>query len=138
MVSACCAVPAGALEVRNQLSQALQVDLPATIVFDFPTIDALAAHLAGLAGSCPPTAVQQQQQQRRRQYPDQQQSAAPSRMHIQQQIMTALGSIAGHDIDPDEPLAAAGLDSLAAVELRNELCRQALSPTQFHHLSYIS
>jgi len=36
----------GAVELRNSLSARFGVDLPATIVFDHPTVNALAAHIA--------------------------------------------------------------------------------------------
>ena len=40
----------GAVELRNALSARLGVDLPATLTLDYPTIDALASHLAALHG----------------------------------------------------------------------------------------
>jgi acyl carrier protein len=39
-----------ALELRRALAQGLNLDLPATLLFNFPTIDALTAHLADLIG----------------------------------------------------------------------------------------
>lgn len=38
----------GAVELRNALSARLALDLPATVTLDFPSIGALAAHLATL------------------------------------------------------------------------------------------
>lgn len=38
----------GAVELRNSISSSFGVDLPATASFDFPTISALATHLAGV------------------------------------------------------------------------------------------
>lgn len=38
----------GAVELRNSLSSSLHVDLPATVIFDFPTIKALAGYLKSL------------------------------------------------------------------------------------------
>jgi hypothetical protein len=36
----------GAIELRTQLERALECRLPATLAFDYPTVDALVAHLA--------------------------------------------------------------------------------------------
>lgn len=111
---------AGAVEVRNELSRSLGLDLPATVLFDYPTIDALSSHLASLvdvqsSSSLPAPA------------PVGKHGAAPQAVvssgSIEQQVMSAVHRVAGRDAAPDTPLAAAGVDSLAAVELRNELCR---------------
>jgi acyl carrier protein len=40
---------------------------------------------------------------------------------LQQQVSSAVSSILGHTVGADEPLVAAGLDSLGSVELRNSL-----------------
>lgn len=37
----------GALELKNSLSTQFNLDLPATLTFDYPTIAALAAYIAG-------------------------------------------------------------------------------------------
>ena len=36
----------GAVELRNSLATRFATDLPATLIFDFPTVSALAQHLA--------------------------------------------------------------------------------------------
>ena len=36
----------GAVELRNALAARFAADLPATFIFDYPTADALASHLA--------------------------------------------------------------------------------------------
>lgn len=41
--------PAGAVELRNQLSERFAVDLPATFIFDHPSLAAIAAFLAARA-----------------------------------------------------------------------------------------
>jgi hypothetical protein len=46
---------------------------------------------------------------------------AASAEGLQQQVSSAVSSILGHSVDADEPLVAAGLDSLGSVELRNSL-----------------
>lgn len=43
----------GAVELRNQLQRATRVDLPSTVVFDYPTARLLASHLGG-SGSIEP------------------------------------------------------------------------------------
>jgi Phosphopantetheine attachment site len=42
-----CDASAGAVELRNALSQAFGLELSATVTFDHPTIAALATHIAG-------------------------------------------------------------------------------------------
>ncbi len=39
-----------AVELRNQLARSTGVALPATLLFDYPTLDALAGHLGGVLG----------------------------------------------------------------------------------------
>jgi acyl carrier protein len=48
-------------------------------------------------------------------------SAADRKAAVQAQVQEAVRSIMGADISADEPLMAAGLDSLGAVELKNSL-----------------
>ena len=43
--------------------------------------------------------------------------------------MGVVRGIMGGEVGPEEPLVAAGVDSLAAVELRNDLSRCALEGT---------
>jgi len=44
----------GAVELRNAVAAKFGVDLPATATFDFPTLGALAAHVAGPQGGSAP------------------------------------------------------------------------------------
>jgi Phosphopantetheine attachment site len=45
-------VCAGAVELRNALSQAFGLELSATVTFDHPTVAALAGHIAGGKTHC--------------------------------------------------------------------------------------
>ena len=40
---------------------------------------------------------------------------------MQQKVKEAVHAVVGHDVSPDDPLMAAGLDSLGAMELRSSL-----------------
>ena len=105
------------MELRNSLQAALGLTLPGTLVFDYPTAAAVAARCheqlaaaaaaAGAASGAAATAST---------------PAGPSQEDMLAAVDAALQSVAGIEgLPPDAPLVAAGLDSLAAVELRNEL-----------------
>jgi acyl carrier protein len=49
------------------------------------------------------------------------QAAPAAAAEVGLQVQETVASILGHSVSPDEPLMAAGLDSLGAVELRNAL-----------------
>lgn len=54
-------------------------------------------------------------------------SEAPNLEGVTALIRTLVGGLAGADVAHDAPLSQAGLDSLAFVELRNELSRCSLT-----------
>lgn len=47
----------------------------------------------------------------------------PDRSSVRGTVMAAISNIIGCDVGHDEPLLVSGLDSLAAVELHNDLSR---------------
>jgi acyl carrier protein len=102
------------VEFRNALEGRLAVSLPATLIFDHPTVGAIAAFVASrlpAAAAAVSSAA----------------AAAPAvdvAAHTQQisgEVLAAAIDILGPGLQPDQPLMAAGLDSLGAVELRNAL-----------------
>jgi acyl carrier protein len=44
----------GAVELRNALNAAFTIELPATAIMDYPTVEALTGHVAGLVAPSPP------------------------------------------------------------------------------------
>lgn len=98
--------------MRNELANSFGVELPATVTFDFPTPTALANFIASQTvgavaapsmdeGSIKPADVQKM--------------AAPSEALIQDtlaEVAAIVSGLLGTGIGVDEPLMAAGLDSL--------------------------
>ncbi|KDD71314.1 hypothetical protein H632_c5313p0, partial [Helicosporidium sp. ATCC 50920] len=104
------------VELRDALSSAFAIKLPGTLVFDYPTVDALAGFLvdaaAGQAEGDGGTEVEDD-------------DASPialrppaSLADVQTKVLRVVAEVmGGAELDPAQPLMAAGLDSLEAVEL---------------------
>lgn len=129
----------GAVELRNALVSKLSVTLPGTLIFDYPTIDAIADYVSTLvkptrvAVAAPPaperdwyaspdTMEYDRRMGQRQQQPSQHPFADPgeSRRRVSDLVETLLGEKPGDS----QPLLDAGLDSLSAVELRNVLAAE--------------
>ncbi|BDA51457.1 probable inactive phenolphthiocerol synthesis polyketide s at N-terminal half [Coccomyxa sp. Obi] len=134
----------GAVELRKELSRLTTLDLPATLVFDYPSTDELTAALAvmlpepvlpeqaGLpaaksgrkakgaesaaesAASSAKSAAAERPQHIKAWRP-------PQRDDITAQVLAAVKTVMGADVSVEASLMSAGLDSLGAVELRKEL-----------------
>ena len=113
---------AAAVKVGAELAKMFGLELPHTLAFDYPTIAALTKFIAGElasnqaaaplpADSMPlPTAARAE-------------ISARNAAEVHATIVAAATGVLGHSVADDVPLVAAGLDSLAAVELSNELNR---------------
>ena len=99
-----------AVEFRTQLSQAFGTDIPVTVTFDYPSIAALAGFVADTAASQLPAASVGEPG-----------TTAYTEMDVLAELQAIIGTMIGSDVSVDQPLMEAGLDSLSAVELRNEL-----------------
>ena len=103
----------GAVELRNSMEERLGLALPATLLFDYPTVEDLVAHL----GAALPSARAETSSGA----PPPSQPGAVGAEEVQQQVVEAVSAILGSGVDMTQPLVAAGVDSLGAVELRNNL-----------------
>lgn len=131
-----------AVELRNSLEATFRMDLPATLMFDYPSIAALASFIATRAAeSAAAEAVGSQaagmsgpgssaggdwshggvQHLDERSAPA---AAAVSRGSAAAWLGVALREMLGTEVALEAPLMEAGLDSLSSVELRNALAAQ--------------
>lgn len=98
-------------ELRVQLAQGVGVVmLPTELVFNYPTIEALAGFLVdGLEVDAAPERETR--------------SPAIRAAALQSQLLQIVSSVLGQEVTSDEPLVNAGMDSISANELRSQLAR---------------
>lgn len=107
----------GAAELRNSIARHFgvqPVELVPTLVFDYPTVTALAGYLTT---EIMESSGSEKLPQGTRPTSDEQAEL----LHLQ--LLDLVTSILGTRVDPDEPLMDAGLDSLGAAELRTSIAR---------------
>ena len=109
----------GAVELRNSLEERTGLQLSPTLLFDYPTVDEVVAHLQTLVPEA--RARDQVSLMEADLGHAQAQAQAPSAEYLQQEVSEAVSAILGAQVDLTQPLVAAGIDSLGAVELRNNL-----------------
>ena len=160
------------MEVRNDLKRKLGLELPSTVVFDYPTVSALCQYISTLGTQHPGKVLglhrcvecKVEQSQQTNSITTSQAFSASSeeavcaiagmgavarltsalvRDDIVPVIHALVSSIAGADLAADMPLSQAGLDSLASVELRNDLSRyhdwrRCLDPFSSHFCSHVT
>ena len=103
----CVAPGAGAVELRNAVGARFGIDLPATVSFDYPSIDALAGYISGQAagGSMQPQG----------QAPLEQQDLEAARQAVLSLLLDTAAGLVGAEVAPDQPLMEAGLDSIGGL-----------------------
>jgi len=106
------------VEFRNALEAQLCLSLPATLIFDHPTVSAIAEFLSA---KLPAAAQGAGAEGHAHVHAAAAAAAAVSVQEVESVVMTAAVDIVGDGLQADQPLMAAGLDSLGAVELRNAL-----------------
>ena len=106
----------GSVELKNALERRSGVELPSTLVFDYPTVNALAGYLsiklASNVVSDAPSASSAT-------------AVGPSKEVLALQVHEAVKGVLGSSVGGDDALMAAGLDSLGSVELKNALERRS-------------
>eukprot|EP00889_Picochlorum_renovo_P002070 jgi/Picre1/29100/NNA_004493.t1 len=122
----------GTVELKNALESSFGISLPSTLVFDYPTVGALSKYLettASLHGgkqqelSSDDESVEENQSKvdRRRRRKSVKSTPRPRIGDFEPQVQEAVKAVLGKPVDSEEPLMAAGLDSLGTVELKNAL-----------------
>ena len=121
------------MQLRNELTSSFGVELPPTVTFDYPTPTGLAGFIAGQMGAPLPAApaladeeaegaeeaVGAEAAPRLPAVPAV--PAGPSMQDMVAEVASIVATVIGADVAADEPLMAAGLDSLGAVQLRNAI-----------------
>ena len=102
------------VEFTNMLEAVFKIKLPATLIFDYPSAASISDYIVTRLNAAAPAAA-----------PPPAASAAAQAAHdasIERLVLSLAAGITGEaSLGIDQPLMAAGLDSLGAVELRNSL-----------------
>ena len=123
----------GAVELRNGLSGTVGVELPSTLVFDYPSVGALAGFLETQVAPTTTGAEEAYDSEEevcvrpRRAKLSKKSSRHPitaglssdQQEALRVQVGETVAGVVGAAVDDETPLMDAGLDSLGAVELRN-------------------
>ncbi|KAK3233921.1 hypothetical protein CYMTET_55810 [Cymbomonas tetramitiformis] len=131
----------GAVELRNGLAKAVGMELPGTLVFDYPSVGALAGYLTTQVGGdggmdedseedsdeeyevAAPRRRRQVKKASKKKVPKAKASSEEQTQALIAQVTETVAGVIGASPSADEPLMDAGLDSLGAVELRNGLAK---------------
>ena len=105
-----------AVELRNSLQATFGLELPATVTFDHPSIEALARHIAASLAQQAPAAFEQAAATGGQPFA----SSGPSQESILAELQGIVAGMLGAEVAPDTPLMEAGLDSLGECAVLTE------------------
>ena len=103
------------VELRNSLEGKLGLELPGTLVFDYPTISAIAQFIS--ANHAPPAAGEPSGGSKAVDSAAEEAASAAHLAYIQGEVAEVACGILGADVAHDAPLMSAGLDSLSSGEM---------------------
>lgn len=99
------------VEFRNSIETKLGIQLPSTLVFDYPTIDSIVKFLRQQGSGTEPIGTTASVMEKSNEKLSQ----------VKVEVSNIASSILGVQVESTTPLMSAGLDSLSAVEFRNSI-----------------
>ena len=114
----------GAVEFRDATCAKLGVTLPGTLAFDYPTVDALAEHIATIARPAKKKRPRSRSKSKSRSRSRSSEHPLSDPSTATRRVSSMVASLLGETPPETQPLMDAGLDSLAAVELRNMIAAE--------------